>query len=353
MGQYPVEVFSGTTLMIQTDTLIGATIIGSGNNLAMVAYGGELVSCTVAAGGSAIFSGGSAAWLNVTSGGSATIFGGLTAFSDLTISANSISSGTAMLIESGDVFVKNATVSGNTGYSQGGAITVLGGSLEIAGGKFNGNTVSGFTILGSPYNNGGAVYAFSATLDIHDAIFSGNHAEGAGGAIFISNGDLTLTDTDFTGNSARGANYGGGGALRQTLWRTSGDYSISISECAFSGNECISKVGPNMSASSYGGGGAMFSLTPESGNVSFSIADSVFSNNRATSMLNNSSGTGFMTAKFMGGGGMFMSMSVAGGSGRASIRNTDFTGNAAFNNGLYDHMFQRRRRGLPDYRIRQ
>lgn len=93
----------------------------------------------------------------------------------------------------GTVNIVGGTFSGNTA-DIGGAIRVENGTLSITGGaEFTENT-STFPFKQWERSGGGAIYAKNSNVTIYDAVFRGNNAYSNGGAIAHDGGTLILGD---------------------------------------------------------------------------------------------------------------------------------------------------------------
>ncbi|MBI5566127.1 MAG: choice-of-anchor D domain-containing protein, partial [Chloroflexi bacterium] len=120
-----------------------------------------------------------------------------------------------------DLSCTACTFTGNTANTNGGAIALKGGRLEIIDSTFTGNVVKGTLLPSATGEGGGAIYTSASgnvyPMTIKRTFFTGNYAtEGVGGAIFHSaDVDLTITDSSFVGNGAGlAASLGSGGAIR-------------------------------------------------------------------------------------------------------------------------------------------
>lgn len=175
-----------------------------------------------------------------------------------------------------------------------------GGSPQLAGGAFSGNT-AGSGLGGGVYNGGGAP-AFT------NVAFSANTADCGGGMFNTGGATPTLTDVDFVENLAVGGSGGGGGVC-----------SINVAE--------------------HGGGGGMFNLgsSPSLSNVAFTGNSTTQSRNgggmynvQSTSTLahvtftqNSVNGSDLLTS----GGGMYNS------GGSATLDDVQFIANTSSRSG--------------------
>lgn len=91
-----------------------------------------------------------------------------------------------------DVTIRDAIVSGNTGY-YGGGISVYSGQLLVQDSRITGNTATG--------SGGGVATATSATLERVEV--SANSTVGSGGGVFLNSGTLVVDGSTISGNTAQ------------------------------------------------------------------------------------------------------------------------------------------------------
>ncbi|MGE4300499.1 MAG: hypothetical protein AB7F40_02735, partial [Victivallaceae bacterium] len=272
----PVKVFSGTTLVIQTNTLIDAIIAAGGNDLAVVESDGVLASCRILSGGSAVFSGGYGEYLDVSSGGQVIVSGGSTEFRYALISDNiALYEKTVQVLSAGASFV-GCVVSGNTMEhisGLGGLVAAYGTpnqKLSMYNTHFIENNADPSNGIDSEYIIGGALCASGIHLSLNYTEFTGNSVIGVGAGAAILDCDTIISSCNFTGNIGNGACLGGGG-LYVSNHHQSG--SVVVSCCKFYSNNFIAN---DYAGAVYGGGAAMLSLS-SSGRLS--LEHTVFSGN--------------------------------------------------------------------------
>jgi hypothetical protein len=108
----------------------------------------------------------------------------------------------------------------NEGNAFGGGIYIAGGTANITGTTFAGNTAEGAVggYGGSAY--GGAVYVAGGTVILDNVTLGGNTAEGNfggfgyGGGLYVAGGNVTLTNDTITQNAAGPESDGFGGFSR-------------------------------------------------------------------------------------------------------------------------------------------
>ena len=105
----------------------------------------------------------------------------------------------SIITTNGDAYLANGTIEANKANSDGGAVTVAGGSLEIHDLYIANNQADG---------HGGAIRnkSESATVKVYDTNFANNTANGDGGAASI-HGKNEFHNCKFYGNTA--GNKGG------------------------------------------------------------------------------------------------------------------------------------------------
>ena len=120
----------------------------------------------------------------------------------------SVSGGTSLVgggIQAEDLHlvIENAVFEGNEANSQGGAIAISSGTLEMDNVAFRENKTTGY------HAAGGAIFMEDGELIGSDLVFSSNETvlSGTGGAIHIGSGSVSLSDSRATSNVA--TNSGG------------------------------------------------------------------------------------------------------------------------------------------------
>lgn len=93
--------------------------------------------------------------------------------------------------EATSLTLENLTLSGSTGSGDGGAVSVVDGTLTLLDVVASGNQSTG---------DGGAVAVSSGRLVIDGALFSANIAQDDGGAVAVIGGSLDVVDADFEDN---------------------------------------------------------------------------------------------------------------------------------------------------------
>lgn len=164
------------------------------------------------------------AMFTVKSGAQLTISG---ADFPITLNGAKISKSQALIVSDGVLSLSgNVTLTENVSTSNGGAIRISSGTLNIGEGvKFSGNSAA----------SGGAIASQAggnATLNISGAIFSENSASSDGGAIY-ANSFVNLTNCVFSANTAKNGGaaciYGGG--------------VLTVESCSFENNFASSQGG--------------------------------------------------------------------------------------------------------------
>jgi predicted outer membrane repeat protein len=115
--------------------------------------------------------------------------------SDLTLLNGSATQGGAVLVAGGTLELERVTfqTSGATGTPSGGAIANLAGTVTASSSTFSGSYA---------LRDGGAIYnATGGTMLLDGCVFDGNHTDGNGGAIY-NQGTLTVAGSAFEGNTA-------------------------------------------------------------------------------------------------------------------------------------------------------
>ncbi len=144
--------------------------------------------------------------MNLVGKGHATLDGGgpqamLSTFPGTTVNVtnlrirNGVSFGIAGLVNSGDMHLKDSSVTGNSGCNGG---ISNSGNLTIEHSTISGNS--------SPFNCGGGGIFNTGTLALIDSTVSGNTGGGGGG--IANGGTMTITNSSVDGNTSLG--YGGG-----------------------------------------------------------------------------------------------------------------------------------------------
>ena len=212
---------------------------------------------------------------------------------DVTLSGGNAGSYGGAIHNHGILTIQNSTISGNKAGYAGGGISNDGGTLIV-----DGSTISGNTVTGNDLGAGGGIASASGTVTITNSTISGNSAAGTllnyGGGI-VSDGSMTVENSTISGNKGRGyfAAAGGIGSIG----------SLTITNSTISGNQTLGKY---VNAS----GGIQNSGT-------MTIQNSTISGNKAGS------------ANAYGGG-------IANlGTGTATIENSTISGNKA--NGKYGY----------------
>lgn len=215
-----------------------------------------------------------AVMFNVARGASLTLTGGEYA---LALDGLGISHGNALIVSEGALTLgENVVVRNCVNTSEGGALRINNGTLEVNGAIFQNNSAS----------NGGAISSGgggSVTLNISSATFAGNTASDNGGAIY-ANCYVNLIGAAFTDNSAA---YGGAVCVYR-------GGVFTLSDCTFAGNSAAEQ------------GGALRT----DGKITFGDKVTEFSRNSAQQ-----------------GGAIYVAS--ANDARRATVSNAEFFGNAA------------------------
>ncbi len=156
----------------------------------------------------------------------------------------------------GELTIRNSALLGNLGRAQetsGGAIWVEDGTLYIEGSQLNENNVT---------SRGGAILANNANVHIRDTTISRNNNTNvvSGGAIWAAGSSVTIEQSEVSSNFANV----NGGAIYLT-----GSNAV-VTDVHFENNE-----------SREGSGGAIW-MQPAQSSWALTITDSVFANNRAS-----------------------------------------------------------------------
>ncbi|MDE7164786.1 MAG: hypothetical protein K2O04_05135 [Clostridiales bacterium] len=161
-----------------------------------------------------------------------------------------------------EVEISGGVITG--GYaSQGGGVSVLGGTFNMIGGAISGNYAT---------SNGGGVYVGSGTFAISKGTISENNASDSGGGVYVDGGSFDMTGGIITRNRAYGNNGNGGGVCVR-----SGSFTMTDG-----------KVYRNSSYNSGGGVAVIYSGT-------FTMSDAAeISNNYATSSMTSGLGGGVL-----------------------------------------------------------
>ena len=226
------------------------------------------------------------------------------------------------------------------GNGDGGAIYDNGGTLTISGSSFTGDTATSDRYSG----NGGAIFNAGGTLNISASTFRSDSAttdggEGNGGAIdngdgddpaTADNSDVTITASSFSDNSAASAGGNGdGGAIDSGDSSSASGISVAVSDSTFEDN--TSGAAGGAIGNGIGGGGTL------------SVTGSTFEGNAANGAL--SDGGAINNADDCGSGDVLVesstfdtnSASTDGGAldnadcgvGTMTILRSTFTGNTA------------------------
>jgi CSLREA domain-containing protein len=129
-----------------------------------------------------------------------------------------------------DLVLRDVTLQDSGSDSDGGAVSVTRGSLQIDGADFDSNGGK----------NGGALFVEGVAVKIRKAKFSGNGAWESGGAIFASHSTvLDIQGTSFSGNSARL----GGGALFADGYTSAQGAHLFVTDSHFDDNSALDAGG--------------------------------------------------------------------------------------------------------------
>jgi hypothetical protein len=113
--------------------------------------------------------------------------------------------------------MQNVSLQGGSAIHNGGAIYVLGGTLNLSNDTLSSNTAQAY-ITTTPWGNviaggcGGAIYVASGTVTSSSDTLCSNVAQN-GGAIYVASGTVTLSSDTLSSNVAYQAGSGAGGAL--------------------------------------------------------------------------------------------------------------------------------------------
>ncbi|MGK7927240.1 MAG: CHAT domain-containing protein [Spirulina sp.] len=230
---------------------------------------------------------------------------------------------------SGNLTVKNSTVSGNSSDSNGGGIRVTNGTVNLINSIVSGNS--------SNSGGGGGIDAGDRTVNLTNSTVSGNSSSENGGGIFAAGGTVNLTNSTVSDNSS--SKNGGGinvGNSNGTVNLTSSTVSGNSSELAGGGiyaaggtaNLIIidSTVSSNSSNNNGGGilaNGGTVSLTNStvSGNSSNLGGGGGIDSTNGTVNLTNSTVSG--NSSDFNGGGIFAA------NGTANLTDSTVSGNSS------------------------
>lgn len=201
-------------------TMIGGTLNGITSEATVDTYGAVVVR----AGGSFTMTGGIINGGNVTQGGAIEVstegVGGTVTIGGnayINCAGKTVTNGGAIYIAEGSLDIQGGTIIGGnaTGggaiYSAANTVTMSGGAV-YGGSATNGGaiyvesgtaTISGGTVYGGSVTNGGAIYMESGTATISGGTVYGGTASSGGGAIYMKAGRLNLTGATVTGGSAK------------------------------------------------------------------------------------------------------------------------------------------------------
>lgn len=209
----------------------------------------------------------------ISSGTVKTVYGGAihngapgcsSTIDETTFTGNAASQGGAIYNNSGTLTITNSDFSNNHASGAGAIYNSTDATMNISGGSFTGNYItggwsyagainnngilnidSGTTFTGNGINSGtvvayygGAIYNNSAAnLTINEADFTGNAALYRGGAIYNDSENLEILGANFTGNytTINGAIYGGGAIFN------AGD--LTITNTSFTNNQAAAHGG--------------------------------------------------------------------------------------------------------------
>jgi hypothetical protein len=183
------------------------------------------------------------------------------------------SGGGGVAISAGTLIVENSTFSSNNAGG-GSAIYNFGGTVEIAGSTFEGNSTA---------SEGGAIANSGGTMSITNSTFSGNSAY-TGGGVYNYHGEVTIINSTISGNGSTlsgGAVYNDGGTItvRNSILANSlsggncSDHIVNGGNNIDSGESCawgsvdgsMSKTDPKLGLlANYGGPTSTFRLLPGS-----------------------------------------------------------------------------------------
>ena len=184
-----------------------------------------------------------------------------------------LNEGTATVVA--NTFTSNFSTGGGAGYGSGGGISNFGPDISISRSTFVGNQANDglgqFAVGGAVDNEagtmavehdvfignqavntstesfGGALDNFFATISVSNCTFTGNLSSGASFAesgAFDNVGMATVSNSTFANNRAL-TNHGEaqGGAITNNASFGPGDFSLSVANCSFSGDEAFSGSG--------------------------------------------------------------------------------------------------------------
>lgn len=161
-------------------------------------------------------------------------------------------SGGEMEVKKGS-FTKDATGADENSTNNGSAISISGGTLNMAGSEKDGAKSVSFTVTGN-YVNGIRVQATTAaaTATIKHAIFNFNEGGGSTNVAGIRSfgGDLTVNNTEF--NISKGA---ASGEIKQAAGLSAEGGTVTAESCKFNFAQDASNVSPIESAGIYSSGG--------------------------------------------------------------------------------------------------
>jgi hypothetical protein len=164
---------------------------------------------------------------------------------------------------------ENCRAENAAGFAAGGAVNVLGASLEILDSRFTGNSASG---IGA---SGGAVHSSSAVVDLRDSRFENNRVEGSGSSLRIG-GALDINGSRVDLVFVRGARFSGNRVDPGSASR-GGGLHVSCETCAVQIDS--SYFGDN--AAGAGGGAEMRQGFGGGSGVELRVLNTTFERNRA------------------------------------------------------------------------
>jgi hypothetical protein len=150
----------------------------------------------------------------------------LTLDENITLVGRSENNASLVRVGNGSILIMNegAKVSGNnSGSSDGGGISISGGTFTMNGGEISGNTATNagggvhvtngtFTMNGGMISKntarGGGIFVGSGTVTMNDGTIRGNNSDSQGGGVEVSGGTFTMHGGIINGNTA--SNVGGG-----------------------------------------------------------------------------------------------------------------------------------------------
>lgn len=99
-----------------------------------------------------------------------------------------------------------STITNNSSKSNGGAVSIYSGTINMYGGKVQSNITE--------KNGGGFYIGNTGTFTLSGGIIDKNSStSGDGGGIYVSNGNIIINDGVISGNKASNSSYGNGGGL--------------------------------------------------------------------------------------------------------------------------------------------